>query len=151
MKRLVVEWPATLVEYCHSYNDCGHVNSNHANLELQLCLHSVVQTRHTAQSIQVTRRNGLYIWLSERLTRWFDHGIWILEASWLPLFQLHQNLTFKDMEINCREGTTNPYSGDFEENCWVYFVTFQCIVQHCTAYTLCGQLDATTLSCHVCM
>jgi len=58
IKRLVVKCTGTLVEFCHSYDDCDRFNSYGSRVELWLSLYLGVQTRHIIQTIWVTGWNG---------------------------------------------------------------------------------------------
>ena len=98
IKRLVVEWTGTSVEFGHSYNDFDRFNSYGGRLELWLSLHSALQTRHILQTIRATRKNGQYIWVSATSTQWLDQSLLILQASLLPIFPLLRNIALKDME-----------------------------------------------------
>ena len=46
IKRLVVEWTCTVVEFRHSYNDVDQFNSYGSRLNLQISHYLAVQTRH---------------------------------------------------------------------------------------------------------
>jgi hypothetical protein len=98
IKRLVVEWTGTLVEFRHSYDDLDPFMSYGGRLELLLSLHSVVQTRHILQTILATKRNGQYIWDSESSIRRFDQSLQILQVPLLPFFPFLRNITLIDVE-----------------------------------------------------
>jgi len=98
IKRLVVEWTGTLVKFRHSYYDVDRFISYSSRLELQLSLYLAVQTGHILQTLQGTRRNGQYIWVSETLTWRLDQSLGIFQAFLLPFFPFLQNMSSKNME-----------------------------------------------------
>jgi len=98
MKWLVVEWPGTLVQFRHSYNNYYHFNSYGGSLELRLSLHSAVQTRDSMKTLREKRRNCKCIWVSARSTRQLHESLRIFVTSWLPFIQLLQNLTLEDIK-----------------------------------------------------
>jgi len=98
IKRLVVEWTGTLVEFRHTYNEFDCFHSYSGRFELQLSLYYAVQFRHILQTILATRRTGHYIWVSETSTQQLDNSLPILQVSLLPLFLFLRNIIFKDME-----------------------------------------------------
>ena len=98
IKWLVVEWTCRLVEFHHNYNDFDCFISYGSRLELWLSLGWAVQTRHISQTIQATRINGQYIWVSEPSTWWFDHILWLLKPSFVPFFLFLRNITLKVTE-----------------------------------------------------
>jgi len=98
IKRVVVEWTGTLVEFLHSYDDFDRFISYGGRLELRLSLYSAVQTRHILQPIRATRRNAQYIWVSETSTRRLDRSLQILQTSLLPIFLFLRNITLKNIE-----------------------------------------------------
>jgi len=97
IKRLVVAWTSTWVEFCHRYDDFDRFNIFSGHLELQSSLYLAVQTRHILQTVRVTSRNGRYIWVSETSTRSLDQKLWILQPSMLRFFPFLQNITLTNM------------------------------------------------------
>jgi len=93
LKRLVVEWTGTLVQFGSSYDGCDCLHSYSGHLGLRLYLYSTVQTRHILNTIWATRRNCQYIGILETPPWRLDQILWILHASLLPLFLFFQNLT----------------------------------------------------------
>jgi len=110
IKQLVVEWTGGLVGYHHSYNDFDYWNRYGGRLELRFSIYLAFQTRHMLHTIRARRRIGQYISVSETLTWQLDQSLQIIQASLLLLFPLVRNMTLKDMENHCCEGTTNPQS-----------------------------------------
>jgi len=98
IKRLVVEWTGTFVEFCHSYDDCDPFISYGGRLELRFSLYSAVQTGHILPTIRATRSNGQYIWVSETSTWRLDQSLQILQAFMLPFFPFLRNITLKEMK-----------------------------------------------------
>jgi len=98
IKRLVVEWTGTVVEFRNSYNNFDCFNSYDGRWELRKSLHLSVQTRHILLTITVTRRNGQYTWVSETSTCRLDRRLRILQPCLFPLFPLLRNSTLLEME-----------------------------------------------------
>jgi len=98
IKRLVVEWTGTLVEFHHSYDDIDRFDGYSGRLELWLSQYSAVQTRRILQTIRVTRWKGQYYRVSETSTWQLNQSLWILQALVLPFFLFLRNITVKNME-----------------------------------------------------
>jgi len=82
-----------IVEFRHTYYDFEPFNSYGGRLDHWSSLYLTVQTSHILQTLQVTRRNGLYISDLQTSTWELDQSLQTLQASLLPFFQLLRNIT----------------------------------------------------------
>jgi len=135
IKRWVVEWTCTFVEFRHCYDEFDHFNCHGGRLEPQLSVDSAVHSRHILQTIRVTRSNWQYIWVSETSSPRLDQILRMLQSSLMPFFLFLKNITSKEKEKPMPWGKNNSTIVRFQggSSSW-YFVLWMRFSQRDSVY-----------------